>query len=324
MKVHAIYRSTGSDNQKSRPPYYDKTLCLLSFMRAVQQCREPVEVIFLNDGPIPDERLRIMSAAGEVMALSGVGNFPSKRAALSLIDWRRWEDSDLLYMAEDDYLYLPEALDCLVAAAKEIPQASYFSLYDFPRYDNLGEQAYDRGKTRVFIGGARHWRLVASTPDTFGARIEAMRADAWLHWLGTRSPQTGSPFIRRDKQLPAPSPVHAIWNATQGLGPYQMVHAIIHRMGFMAGIPKDRVIRRFRLGRALRGRLRSARTANRLLIAPLPSLATHLELPHVSPLVDWAAVAAQTSRWAEENFQAISGRDGSRGLRPEEPRIVTP
>jgi hypothetical protein len=323
MKVHAIYRSTGSENQKARPPYYDKTLCLLSFIRAVRHCREPVEVIFLNDGHIPDERLRLMSAAGEVMALPGVGNFASKRAALSLIDWRRWEDSDLLYVAEDDYLYLPEALDFLVAAAKEIPQASYFTLYDYPRDDNLGNQTYDRGQTRVFLGGGRHWRSVESTPDTFGARIEAMRADAWLHWLGTRSPQTGSPFIRRDKQLPAPSPAHAIWNATQGLGPYQIVHAIMHRMGFMAGIPKDPVIRRVRLGGALR-RLLSPRTVYRLLIAPLPSLATHLELPDVAPLVDWAAVAAQTSQWAKENFPAISGGDGSRGLHPAEPRIVTP
>jgi hypothetical protein len=58
-------------NTKGRPAYYGKLLALSSLVRSVANVCRPVEVIFLNDRPITDDRLRVTRRPGEVVALPG-------------------------------------------------------------------------------------------------------------------------------------------------------------------------------------------------------------------------------------------------------------
>ena len=66
MTLHLVYRSYGGENLKRRPFYYSKMLALISFVRAATKVRD-AELLFLNDGPIPDDKLAVMSRYGRVV-----------------------------------------------------------------------------------------------------------------------------------------------------------------------------------------------------------------------------------------------------------------
>ena len=124
MRLHVVYRSTGGENPKARPAYYSKLGSLRSLLRNVGTQREARgELAFLDDGPVPDDRLEaIMASAGTVVetaAPRAAGRL--YRRAIEEPQRRGWPDEDLVYLAEDDYLYRREALPALAAAAHELP-----------------------------------------------------------------------------------------------------------------------------------------------------------------------------------------------------------
>src|SRR4051812_50003021 len=77
---------------------------------------------------MPEPLLGRMRETGEVLAATRSGGAGSY---LSAVDFalERLDDGDLVYLAEDDYLYTEDAFAALLAAARELPQASYFGLY---------------------------------------------------------------------------------------------------------------------------------------------------------------------------------------------------
>lgn len=197
-RLHIVYRSTGGDNPKNRPAFYSKMLCLQSFLQAVEVVRGRVRITFVNDGPMPDDRLEVMRQKGEVIGLPGLGNSPSYRKALDIALGTSPES--LIYFAEDDYLYSPQAFVGLFDAFDSIPEADYVTLFDHrDRYVRRDDSR--RGYSRVYVAGGRHWRTVESTCMTFGARLGRLKKDAWIHRLAT------IPGTPRDRLL---------WRLTQG------------------------------------------------------------------------------------------------------------
>lgn len=249
--LHVVYRSSGGGNRKNRPDFFDKDLCLASFRRALTLAGPSVKAVFLNDGPLPEERVEQMAAAGLVVPGEGMGNGGSYRRALDLA-LERSGAGDLVYLAEDDYLLLPDAFTVLLAATDAIPEADYFTLYDHPdRYRRTDDK--DGGRSRVFLGGVRHWRSVESTCLSFAARVSALGEDRLLH------------LRVAEEEIPDD---RALWRNLQGL--------------------------------SFRGMLPGGRP-RRLLVSPIPALATHVETEHLSPLVDWDQVARDTRAWMDGN-----------------------
>ena len=126
--LHIFYRSTGGDNKKDRPPYYSKMLCLRSFLRAFARVRDRASITFVNDGPMPDDRLAVMGEWGTIVSFPGLGNSPSYRETLALA--LALPPDSLVYFAEDDYLYTEPALEKMLAAFDELPRIDYVTLFD--------------------------------------------------------------------------------------------------------------------------------------------------------------------------------------------------
>jgi hypothetical protein len=282
---HVIYRSTGRENRKRRPSFYSKLACLASFLRAFERCSD-AEVIFLNDGEIPSERLAAMKATGEVVAIRqapepekqsiGFLLYRSNMSALQLVDERKWPGSDLVYFAEDDYLYLPEAFDRLIEAAALLRQASYLAFYASILWN----------RSRGYWVNDELWQTAEGTTSTFGARIDALRADRLIHRLAFK--------VGFDTD---------VCLAYQGIAPFRWSH-IFGELLYGAPVNRRPFLARVRsgCGKALVNLL-AARAALRphLLVAPYRPLATHVELPYLATGVDWEAVARESARWLEEN-----------------------
>jgi len=278
MKLYVLYRSAPGTG-KQRPDFFSKRAALLSFLRSLERTAIETRITFINDGEVSEHLTSVMARFGEVLTLPGIGNSPSYRQALGLIDRLGIDDADLTYLAEDDYLYRPEAFPTLCAAAEEIPEADYFSLYDHRDRYTASDDA-DGGRSRMFLAGGWHWRTVESSCMTFGARTAALRADSWIHWMGTR---TQWPDDR------------GIWRACLGLGAHRTVSAI----AASTVVARDELVWRDVIKQAVR-----RNRARGVLVSPVPSLATHAELELLSPAVDWEHVAAEALDWKPESAEA--------------------
>jgi hypothetical protein len=277
VRLHTIYRTTGSENRKARPAWYSKALALESYLGSLAAVSDRGDVVFVVDGPMADGELTRLRDTGEVVQLDGVGNSSSYRWALGIaFDRTGWTDDDLVYFAEDDYLYRPAALPALCAAARDLSAAAFFTPYDAPDY--YDHPAHDRYR-------ARHerdrwdvdriaWRAVRSTTMTYAARLGALRQVTPLHVLGTRG------RYPRDFD---------IWSGT-------LTYAYRYRLArSLPYSPRTTPVRGPRPGLAADARAAFGRPPG-LLIAPEAPLATHGESDWLTPGADWAEIAAELSR----------------------------
>ncbi|GAA0305914.1 hypothetical protein [Kineococcus aurantiacus] len=180
--LHVVYRSHGGENAKGRPAWYSKQLALASFLRAVEHAGEAVDVVFLNDGPLPAARLDVMRAHGRVRAITGGSNRASYLAGLKLAVRSDWSDEDVVLLAEDDYLWRPDALASLLQAASR-GRAEYFAPYGVGTHDDIEGRVPEwrrprtaRGEQEV-PGDVVRWVPHESTTSTFAVRVGALRED---------------------------------------------------------------------------------------------------------------------------------------------------
>jgi hypothetical protein len=289
-------RSYGGENMKDRPDYYSKMTCLASLVRAAAAVDPAPALIFVNDGPMPADRLSMMHAAGEVVRLEAGSNRSSYRTAIALAARRDWADEDLVWFAEDDYLYRPSAFASLMAAAAapSMADADYFSLYGGSAFDTSTGRLHARPRPQrgaagdpsaVVVGDVR-WYRGMSTTSSFGVRRRALVADARLLRL---MPFTGGAWDRTSCLT------------AQGLRPFTREELIEDLLPFrrqpVSGWPRALTRGTVRLTLSTRALRRASH--RRVMRAADPDLAGHLELDQLSPGTDWEQLAAQTRAWAD-------------------------
>jgi hypothetical protein len=283
-------------------------LALISFVRAATEVKG-AELLLLNDGPTPDDKLAVMRRYGRVAQTGekAKGLRASYRAALELVTTESWTDDDVICDIEDDYLVMADALIALAEAVPGLPDASYFSLYGAqPNYDDPLE--------RIELGVLRDWKAHpdrrvgdpvwfnrASVTSTFAARVGILREDLPIFI------QCLPPFLRR-RILD-----HETCLLYQGFVPY-------HRWEFRFGLPGDFEISLRCVVRAtvlvplrIALNLRAHRQGTpHLLYTVTPNLATHLERPVISPDRDWVAVdeespsGRRTTGWTPHQALSVS------------------
>ncbi len=291
--IRLIYRSYGGENHKHRPEHYDKDLTLASFIRAAR--RADVPILFLNDGPIPKDRLAVMQSSGEVKQIADepVGMRTSYRTAWELPRALGWPPDTLVYFSEDDYLYHPDAFVALSNADCELHDATYFALYGSTnKYANPTEfpdqniyPAHFRRRPDRLIDGV-NWVHIPSTASSFGARAGALAAD---HSIMVQSMH---PFRKRYQD-------HETCLLYQGTAPFRGTEVLVGGRGSYPWTPWG-IARRFGLipfRVALNVRAWSRRRRPHPLYVAEPNLACHMEIPVMTPGRDWSAIAADTRRW---------------------------
>jgi hypothetical protein len=292
--LHVVYRSHGGENAKGRPAWYSKQVALLSFLRAAEGA-DHADLVFLNDGPIPQERLTLMREHGRVVAITGGSNRASYLAALRLAVRSDWADDDVVLFAEDDYLWRPDALTSLVATAATA-RAEYFAPYGVGTHDDIEGRVPQWRRPRTSRGedtlpaDVVRWVPHESTTSTFAVRVGALRQD---HGLLVLCCLSGGDFD------------HTSLLAVQGIPRFRLRDLVSHHRGASSN-PAVRLARAVYLT-AFRGAVdvASLRTPSRRrrLAAADPAVCTHMEDGWLAPAPAgrpryWEDLAAQTLRWA--------------------------
>lgn len=291
--LRLVYRSYGGENWKNRPHWYSKRLCLVSFLRAVQQAQGDgvdLEVVFVNDGPVPDDLLDLMRPVGRVLELPKVGMRRSYLFGLQLPQRLGWAAEDVVWFSEDDYLYCADAFVHLARAAKAMPEVSYFALYGTPHSERPeGRRAITpRGWSddlEVVVEG-RRWKRLLSIASTFGGRAGAVTADLPVFKF-CMAPHKN---MYRD---------HDTCVVMQGYEPHSYGDQLRKLALLGGGSVKDRVRDGALAPFLIATNLRSHRRADnrRIYMTTTPNLATHAEDGQFPAGVDWLALATDVHAW---------------------------
>ncbi len=295
--LHIVYRSYGGENTKPRPPFYSKGLALSSLLRATAAMSTPFSISFANDGTIPAQRIAMMEKVGEVVPIAGGSTRRSYRAALAWAAAQKWPADDLVWFAEDDYLYVEDALQHLVGAAHRIADADYLSLWGHLAVDTSAPRRHPRLRAEemsaadpdaVELDGIR-WYHQMSTTSTFAVRVAALHHD--LHLLRL-VPFTGGAWD------------HATCQSLQGLQPFTWAQVSdLAKQAIIGGPPGSdgRMLTASRMAMYAAVNLRSRRRpeACRSLYASDPQLIYHMEYPsQARGNRSWETVAQDSAAWA--------------------------
>jgi len=235
-------------------------MCLHSFKRALGGLR--VKLWALLDGCPPEYEAMFRKIFQgydlEIVSLNKAGNYATYSLQIELLT--RQTDAPYVYFAEDDYFYLPNAVEDMLAFMREHRDVDFVSAYDHPD-SYYTSSRFERHLVRPF--GDRYWRTASSTCLTFlTSRENLVRTKAMLRTF-SHGNMDCSVWMALTQKLELMNPrVH--WHDTFRLKAW--VRTL--RWGYRALL----------FGRRYR------------LWTPMPALATHMESSCLSPLIDWQTV----------------------------------
>ena len=240
-------------------------LCLESFKASLGTLRVKVWAL-LNNCPPEYEALFTRLWPAEDLVLV---RYPGVSGGETLHEQQRilseQTDAEIVYLAEDDYFYLPHQFPLIVNFLKQNPDADFATAYDSPdiHFTDL-HQCIDEVRT---VGG-KHWRSSVSTTHSFLARRAAMIEcrplfDKLFHaFPGRPSPDLAMWMALTKKRVFNPVKFfvwlagHRYWSASMALSWFYCWRQILFG-------------RRFTLW------------------TPTPSIATHMDGKLEAPGIDW-------------------------------------
>jgi len=106
-----------------------------------------------------------------------------------------WNDNDIIYLVEDDYMHFPGWTTVLQNVYDMYDSINYVSLYDHP--DKYMEGYYGGGEfSQVKKTADSHWRYTASTCMTFAAKLNTIQQDesSWYDFISGDHPHDHKVF----------------------------------------------------------------------------------------------------------------------------------
>ena len=146
-------------------------LNLETFKEAIGDLKVKMWVLLDNCPPAYQELVAALfpGMPMEIIKLNGEGNWATFVRQIGILGGQR--DADLVYFAEDDYLYLPRSLELAVAFLKRHPEADALTLADHSDYHR---RYVDRIRSRRHMEDGRCWRTVVATAMSFMIRREVL------------------------------------------------------------------------------------------------------------------------------------------------------
>lgn len=214
-----IYRISDVGYNKVKPPYIGNENCLKN---ATQTFKQAEWVIIADNTSVPTDKMitKYQSNITKVSVGHGAGTFN-----LALTEALRYNDNEVVYFLENDYLHKPESFNVLLEGIDI--GSDYISLYDHPDKYQDGANPFVEGGgeiTKVFLSKSCHWKLTNSTTMTFAAKVKTLREDEEILRSFTQGsyPRDFEMFLAlRDKgrSLITPLPGYATHGETAWLSP---------------------------------------------------------------------------------------------------------
>jgi hypothetical protein len=250
----------------STDKYKLSEMCLRSFRSAMDGLQ--VKVWALLDGCPPEYESLFREVLAdcdlEIVPLNKVGNLGTFSLQIDLLT--KQTDAQYVYFAEDDYYYLPGALEKMVAFMRQNPDVDFVTPYDHPDSYHTSSR-HERHLVRPF--GDSYWRTASSTCLTFlTSRANLVHTQSIFRT-----------YSRGNMDCP-------IW-----LSLTQKLELCNPRVHWHDGFRVKTWLKALRWGY---GALLFGRRYH--LWTPMPALATHMESSCLSPIIDWQRLFVDSQR----------------------------
>ena len=171
MKI--IYRISDSGYNKVKPKYITNRNCLWNAINVFKDAEW--HIIADNTSKETNEMINQYCPSASIDYVSvghGAGTFN-----LALDKALTFDDNEIVYFCENDYLHKPGSQKIIEEGLNEIG-ADFVSCYDHPDKYIDGANPYVQGggeMTRVMLSTSTHWKVTNSTTMTFAAKVKTLR-----------------------------------------------------------------------------------------------------------------------------------------------------
>jgi len=161
--------SSNSAN-KERPEWFDREKIFDSFVKTFND--RVVYTALFDKGSGDVDKHFISKKSVDVIEIDAGSEARSFTSALQYVKEQSYDDNDIIYFVEDDYLHRDGWVDILIEGFEYIG-ADYFTLYDhsdkyyLPMYENL--------TSKVIATKSIHWRSTPSTTCTFACKFKTLK-----------------------------------------------------------------------------------------------------------------------------------------------------
>jgi hypothetical protein len=175
MKI--IYRISDAGYNKVKPDYIDNQKCLQNFCNVFYDHIYDIHIIADNCSESTMDMINRYIDPANIEKVSvghGAGTFN-----LALDKALKWDDDEIVYFVENDYLHKPNSPTILKEGFDL--GASFVALYDHPdKYmdPRAGGNPYCEGgaeDTRIYLSKSTHWKVTNSTTMTLASKVSILK-----------------------------------------------------------------------------------------------------------------------------------------------------
>ena len=222
MKI--IYRISDAGYKKEKPDYIDNEKCLTNAVNVFKDA--DWSIIADNISEETNDMIQKYKSRNHINYVSvghGAGTFN-----LALDMALKFDDDEIVYFVENDYLHKDEAPKILEEGFSL--GANFVSLYDHPdKYldPSKGGNPHCEGggeETRVYLTDSCHWKITNSTTMTFASKVSTLKEIEPIlrKWTNETHPHDFNMFLElrdKGKLLITPIPGYSTHGETAWLSP---------------------------------------------------------------------------------------------------------
>lgn len=249
----------------SEDKYNLSDLCLNSFKKSLGSLK--VKMFVLVDGCPPEyEELFLKyfdSRDITFIKLDGVGNYATFGLQIKTLLEQNF--SEIIYFAEDDYLYFPDQFEDMVQFLKENEDVDFVSPYDHLDYYNSKLHDLHDYASFIKISKNKHWRTAGSTCLTFLTTKETLEKTKNVFLTFTEGNEDSSLWFNLTKY---------------NMSKWNMLKISIKNPYLLKVLYKT----------LTQDKTQTNSNKKWKLWVPIPTIATHMENDYLSPTINWDEV----------------------------------
>ena len=167
--------STNSHN-KPRPEWFDREKIFDSFISTLDERVDYTAFHDSGNGNIEDHFL--IGKEVKIITEKGGNDAQSFLNVLNYVIKQNYDDNDIIYFLEDDYLHKQGWIDIMLEGFEYIG-ADYYTLYDHP--DKYYLPMYESLQSKIIATPSIHWRTTPSTTNTYACKLETLKKHLDIH-----------------------------------------------------------------------------------------------------------------------------------------------
>lgn len=167
---------SSNSHNKPRPDWFDREKIFDSFISTLDERVDYTAFHDSGNGEIEDHFLNTKNV--NKISKKGGNDAQSFLNLLNHVIEQNYNDGDIIYFLEDDYLHKPGWIDILIEGFEYIG-ADYYTLYDHP--DKYYLPMYDELQSKILVTPSVHWRTTPSTTNTYACKFGTLKKHLDIH-----------------------------------------------------------------------------------------------------------------------------------------------